>query len=151
MSNQSFQICLLFVPIVSYPELLQYTNNFCLWEEINNQERTYSSNQNWCWGKDFKMMKTTGMQKDKSDEGVQRRSGVSHLIKEINFESKAKSLMKVLESKWYVEGILIFGKMKSRPKHGSLSLKRSSYIGVMKNGDNWQAFTIYYKLTISIN
>ena len=80
------------------------------------------------------------MPKVENSEEVRKKINMRHLINEVNFEFKAEALMNSLTSKSIKRGILIPGKAKSKPKYGPLSYKRSSYIGVMKNGENWQAF-----------
>ena len=61
---------------------------------------------------------------------------MNHLIKEINFNSKAEAVIENFTSKWFNRNILIASKEKSRPKQGFFSHKRLSYIGAMKNEEN---------------
>lgn len=61
------------------------------------------------------------------------------IFKQDNFDGKADNLLLVLSSINSSYTTLVSSKKKAGSRQGPLSNKRSSYIGVSRNGPNWQA------------
>ena len=61
------------------------------------------------------------------------------LIKRNNLTSKADDLLKTIQTITISDMVLVLGKKKAESKSSSLSNKRSSFIGVFRNGLHWQA------------
>ena len=70
------------------------------------------------------------------------------MLKKSNLPLRANELLSDIQSIKFGEMILIAGKKKAESKVGPLSSKRSSFIGVSRNGPHWQALiTINKKKT----
>ena len=61
------------------------------------------------------------------------------LLKRNNFPIKAEELLKTIQTITIGDMVLVSAKKKAESKDGPLSSKRSSFIGVSRNGLHWQA------------
>ena len=61
------------------------------------------------------------------------------MIKHGRFSAKAESLLKILNTISSVNVTLVTAKRKAASRRGPLSAKRSTFIGVSRNGPHWQA------------
>ena len=64
------------------------------------------------------------------------------MLKKYHFDEKADKVLRLLLSVKSDYNFLIDGSRKADPKYGPISNTRSSYIGVSRNGAQWQALTI---------
>ena len=76
----------------------------------------------------------------KQRQNTKKRLDNTHLmLKKYHFEEKADKALRLLLSVKSDYSLLINGSRKADPKYGPLSNTRSSYIGVSRNGAQWQA------------
>lgn len=61
------------------------------------------------------------------------------MLKHGQFENKADTLLRILQSITSTNVTLVTAKKKAESRRGPMSSKRSTYIGVSRNGPHWQA------------
>jgi len=60
------------------------------------------------------------------------------MLKHGDFPNKSESLLKVLNSITSLNVIIVNGKKKAKSRQGPTSNKRSTFVGVSRNGPHWQ-------------
>ena len=100
-----------------------YISQFCLWNNICSEDHfdIYSA----------KIFKLGIKHKRKADRFL--------MLKRANLDKNANKLLTILTMIDSESSVLISGKRKAESKEGPISDTRSTYIGVSRNGLNWQA------------
>ena len=131
----------LFVPSNMY----QMTSSYSLeeWMAYQYQEmvQNYIS-QFWFWGSQdciYDFTKETAVKDSQYSSSLKKKSKKSLMLKKANLEENADEIMRTLLMIKSESTVLVSGKRKAESKEGPLSDTRSSFIGVSRNGLNWQA------------
>ena len=129
---------------------LLYNKQFNVWDDaILNQQDLLSQYCIWTQPKLVDENINVSSIDDKPRRGTLKPKGHKVLIlKRNNFSFKANKLLESLQNIQIGSITLVSPKKKAESKLGPLSSKRSTYIGVSRNGHNWQALiTINKKKT----
>lgn len=79
------------------------------------------------------------LQSKKPKDGIKKKSNKRLLLDEKDLEKNLNTLLQDLEGVFNPHATIVNGKRKAAWKANSYSQRRSMYIGVAKNGPNWQA------------
>ena len=131
-----------YFPYVSYEvmmpiNMIKYEENsyvdFAIWEQQILQQYCFWTNVEH--SKELMEVQSITPQRN----SIKPKGNKILLIKRNNFPSKAGDLLKAIQTIAIGDMVLVLGKKKAESKSSSLSNKRSSFIGVFRNGLHWQA------------
>ena len=125
--------------------MYQMTSSYSIeeWMAYQYQEmvQNYIS-QFWFWGSQdciYDFTKETAVKDSQYSSSLKKKSKKSLMLKKANLEENADEIMRTLLMIKSESTVLVSGKRKAESKEGPLSDTRSSFIGVSRNGLNWQA------------
>lgn len=134
-----------FAPLFVQPEMLQMMDaySFGVWlaNQYSDLLQSYAA-QFWFWGSDdcvYDCFDVASTKVAKCSDATKKKAKKSLMLKKANLELNADDLLRTLLMIKSENTVLVSGKRKAESKEGPLSDTRSSFIGVSRNGLNWQA------------